>query len=658
MDFEEIRRLRERIANLAARHADILQQFWNAKKFTFGQFGPDDAGSNVTTACTCVLSFLEVPRGCLPDFLKQNRTQFLDWLLAQPWKSEDLVENNPYTAPLALTTVLQLTGRPVLNERRPKAAVERLMAALGDSKSGGIASSQSYPPSGYLTYWTVRALWDALTHRTKGWWDVLPVDAKTVENGITIAANWAEDELHKHIAYYSASDLDRYDALQLGYAMAIEDFVRAADGRDPDQALLTMGLKVFFASQLSNGLWSKAIPLFHYPKAGSVYPFAFETLTAVMRLAMREFQEHSRFQVELFEPHLESLQRSLSWVESHELVYEGIHGWRSNTVLPGPEPQAWATAMALCFVRALDALLQRIVQERLLKEFSATRFPKPSRANLTVQTWCPEVADSTTPLAVGGRQSLKKLLFDHLIEPRLPQAHPDAVRRLRWSAVFFGPPGTAKTRLVSEIAKALGWPLVTIETSDLLALGVDRMAHQTGLVFRKFEQLREVVIFIDEVEEFVRTREDKDRESRLTTTAMLTLIQKLRGLKRSILILATNHVDTFDPAIIRPGRFDLLVLIKPPNVDSKIGLWKQVFGGDVGAMADDVFRTRAEVVERFTFIEWKTFMDECKVANEKKLMTREQLAKDLDEAGLGLTIDDEEWARWASHHRSRVSQGE
>jgi hypothetical protein len=566
------------------------------------------------------------------------------------------VENNPYTAPLALTTVLQLADRQVLNEGRPKAAVDRLKAALADSKSGAIASPK-YPPSGYLTYWTVRALSDALTHKTKGWWDILPADAKVVENGITAAARWAEDELHKHIAYYSANDLDRYDALQLGYAMAIVDFVRAADKRDPDQPLLAMGLKVLFASQLSNGLWSKAIPLFHYPKAGSVYPFAFETLTAVMRLGTREFADHSRFQIELFEPHLEGLQRSQSWVEGHELVHEGVHGWRSNNVLPGPEPQAWATAMALCFVRALDVLLQRIVQERLLKEFSARRFPKSSRANLTVETWCPEVADSTTPLAVGGRQSLKKLLFEYLIEPRLPQAPPDAVRRLRWSAVFFGPPGTAKTRLASEIAKALGWPLLTIETSDLLALGVDRMAHQAGVVFRKFDQLREVVIFIDEVEEFVRTRADEDRESRLTTTAMLTLIQRLRSLQRSILILATNHVSTFDPAIMRPGRFDLLVLIKPPSVDSKIRLWKQVFPGDVGTMAEEVFLAHSEVVERFTFIEWKTFIEECRVANEKESITCEQLGRRVDEAGVGLTIDDEEWARWTGH-RSRVSQGE
>jgi hypothetical protein len=266
MELDDIRRLRERIANLTARHSDILQQFWNKNKFTFGQFGPDDAGRHVSTACTCVLSFLEIPHSSLPDFLKQEKAKFLDWLLTQQWKSEDLEEYNLYTAPLALTTVLQLTERPVLHEKRPKAAAERLMNALGYSKSGAIAS-HNYPPSGFLTYWTVRALSAALAHRSKDWWDVLPADAHGAEKGISAAAKWAEDEIRKHIAYYSASDLDRYDALQLGYAMAIVDFVSAVAKRDPDRPLLATGLKVFFSSQLSNGLWSKATPLF-WPAPG------------------------------------------------------------------------------------------------------------------------------------------------------------------------------------------------------------------------------------------------------------------------------------------------------------------------------------------------------------------------------------------------------
>ena len=363
-----------------------------------------------------------------------------------------------------------------------------------------------YPPSGFLTYWTIRALIDALAHYRKGWWNGSGDEVNATEQAIKRAALWAEEELHRHIAYYTANDLDRYDALQLGYAMAIVDFIWAVSGQDPSRDLIAAGLRVFFASQLSNGLWAKAFPLFHYPDAGSVYPFSFETLTAVMRIGSRDASEHVGFPVEFFEPHLEGLNRALSWAESHQLSENGLRGWRSNNVLPGTRPQAWATAMVLAFVRGFDILLQRMIQRRLLQEFSARQFPRHIDNTLTAQSWC-NLADSPTPIIGSTRSSVKQLLFDYLVQPHLPDPSPQSIQRRRWSAVFFGPPGTGKTKLVSEMARALGWPLLTIETSDLLALGVDRMAHQARLIFRKLEQLREVVIFIDEVEEFVRKKE-------------------------------------------------------------------------------------------------------------------------------------------------------
>jgi SpoVK/Ycf46/Vps4 family AAA+-type ATPase len=103
---------------------------------------------------------------------------------------------------------------------------------------------------------------------------------------------------------------------------------------------------------------------------------------------------------------------------------------------------------------------------------------------------------------------------------------------------------------------------------------------------------------------------------------MLTLIQSLRNLKRSILIVATNHVDKFDPAIMRPGRFDLLILVKPPSVESKIQLWKEVFQAPGEAkLGGEVFPREANLVERFTFPEWSTFMNACKDSKTKGQLT-------------------------------------
>jgi hypothetical protein len=486
MNTEELKQIRNRIDVLSSRHEEILRGYWVDDRSTFTQYPNQTTKDHVTTACTCMLSFLEVPGGSLPKFLLQKKAAFLRWLLSVPWKSEGLPEDNPYTAPLALATLLKLTDTTILDEERARKAVTVLSSDLRDSPSGAI-SMPDYPPNGFLTYWTIRALADAVVHYNKGWWSTAPDEVESTKTGITMAAGWAEAEAYRQIAYYHAHDLDRYDGLQLGYALAIVDLVRANSGKDPDRVLSQKGLEVLFASQLANGLWPKGVPLFHYGDAGSVYPFAFETLTAVMRLGFRENAEQPTLSLEFFEPHVGSLLRTLKWAETHELSEGGLRGWRSNAVLPGVSPQAWATAMVLSFVRGLDVLFQRIVQERLLDDFDATRFAQHTKAGLSASSWT-DIADSETSTATD-KTTLKKLIYDCLIAPHV--ADGVSKEKKRWSAIFYGPPGTAKTTLARDIAKALGWPLITLETSDFLAQGVDKMAFQAQLLFRKLEYLQQ-----------------------------------------------------------------------------------------------------------------------------------------------------------------------
>lgn len=71
--------------------------------------------------------------------------------------------------------------------------------------------------------------------------------------------------------------------------------------------------------------------MFHYEGFGSVYPFAFETLTAVMRMAARPAKpEAVAYSVKFFGPHINSLLRTLAWAETNEINTGGVTGWRSN----------------------------------------------------------------------------------------------------------------------------------------------------------------------------------------------------------------------------------------------------------------------------------------------------------------------------------------
>ena len=159
--------------------------------------------------------------------------------------------------------------------------------------------------------------------------------------------------------------------------------------------------------------------------------------------------------------------------------------------------------------------------------------------------------------------TLKGVLHRRMIEPQ------EAVQC--YSAILFGPPGTAKTTICEAMARRIGWDFLVIDTSVFLADGLTNVAARIRYVFERLLSLRRCVILFDEIEEFCLDRETPGlgMESRMLTTAMLTAINDLRKKEQSIFFLATNRLRAFDAAITRPGRFDLQLFVGTPNLEAR-----------------------------------------------------------------------------------------
>jgi hypothetical protein len=100
------------------------------------------------------------------------------------------------------------------------------------------------------------------------------------------------------------------------------------------------------------------------------------------------------------------------------------------------------------------------------------------------------------------------------------------------------------------------------------------VSAEANLLFSMLEALDRVVVLLDEVDELVRERTGSGEFlSRFLTTTMLPKLAAISGGKRIVFVVATNHIEQFDVAISRPGRFDLLLQVMPPTADEKFGRW-------------------------------------------------------------------------------------
>lgn len=216
--------------------------------------------------------------------------------------------------------------------------------------------------------------------------------------------------------------------------------------------------------------------------------------------------------------------------------------------------------------------------------------------------------NSSDPLVVEDSSKFN-VMWDDLIVPLSFRQHiqRSLMRRiyggsypLDYGYIIFGPPGTGKTTITKGIAKQLNWEYVYLSPKDFVMTGSpieevakQRFAQITILIEKKVKKSRpswkkqvsdnkppvNIVFVFDEIDELVVTRtEDADRQTRLSTTMMLPLFQKLREQAKEygfVFFVLTNHIERFDAAITRRGRFDLILPLGPPDTQGRFLLFRK-----------------------------------------------------------------------------------
>jgi transitional endoplasmic reticulum ATPase len=157
--------------------------------------------------------------------------------------------------------------------------------------------------------------------------------------------------------------------------------------------------------------------------------------------------------------------------------------------------------------------------------------------------------------------------------------------------LLFGPPGTGKTSFAKAVAGRLGWPFVELLPSKLGAHGAAMMADELHRAFEELLGLEHVVVFIDEVDDIASSRAARP-ETQAVVNELLKAMVRVRESPGRLLVCATNSIAALDPAVVRPGRFDLVVPIGPPDADARLALLRSMLDSIPASEADP-----AELVE-------------------------------------------------------------
>lgn len=184
----------------------------------------------------------------------------------------------------------------------------------------------------------------------------------------------------------------------------------------------------------------------------------------------------------------------------------------------------------------------------------------------------------------------------------LPLAEPEAAERHGVrppkAVILFGPPGTGKTSFAKAVASRLGWPFVELFPSRLSTETDGGLAAALRQTFADLAGLESVLLFIDEVEEIAAARSGTAVDAgHGVTNELLKLIPAFRDNDNRLLICATNSLRTLDPAFLRPGRFDYIIPVGPPDAGARAAIWRRYLG-PASETAD--LEQLVEVTEMFT----------------------------------------------------------
>ncbi len=178
---------------------------------------------------------------------------------------------------------------------------------------------------------------------------------------------------------------------------------------------------------------------------------------------------------------------------------------------------------------------------------------------------------------IGGLSEVKGRLQEAV---EWPLKYPEVFKKIKVEGpkgiLLFGPPGCGKTLLAKAVATESEANFIAVRGPELISKWVGESEKGIRKIFSKARQVAPAIIFFDEIDSIApkRGQESGVKVTERMVNQLLTEMDGVESLERVIVIAATNRPDILDEALLRPGRFDVIVEIPLPDKESRLDILK------------------------------------------------------------------------------------